>query len=168
MRFKLFIIASIVVVAAASARPGFCAKSVAKGNSSELKIVVPFAVPVGVPVAPFSPYFYSYRDFVVGGAESRPDASNAARGLANEPTELRAKPQADHPSLVFAHCATCHGGPAPKAGLSLDSIGQLKASDHLKAIRAVATGRMPKGEQLSVEEAQSIIEELASGRTNDE
>src|SRR5690606_5811224 len=32
-------------------------------NRQEVKLVVPFAVPVGVPVAPFSPYFYGYQQF---------------------------------------------------------------------------------------------------------
>src|SRR5262249_54459669 len=134
-------------------------------------VVTSFAVPVGVPVAPFAPYFYSAQQFqpaahisVIGGQElpSQPTVS-ATRPLLPPSTLSDAatsnfRTQLDSP--IAAHCASCHGGPAPKGGFSLERVDQLQASDRLKAIRAVVSGRMPKGGKLSNDEVRTILDEL--------
>ncbi|HEY2883209.1 MAG TPA: hypothetical protein VGJ15_12265 [Pirellulales bacterium] len=123
-------------------------KSVAK-SADEALVIVPFAVPVGVPVAPFAPYFYSYQPV-------QPTAPVVAAQAATTQAD-RVQPE----SLVAARCANCHGGAAPKAGLSLEQLDSLSADDRLRAIRAVAAGRMPKGSRPSTDEVRSLINELA-------
>lgn len=117
-------------------------------NRQEVKLVVPFAVPVGVPVAPFSPYFYGYQQFRVDPIES------------HSATPVTALPDRAA-SLVATQCATCHSGPAPQGEVRLDRPEALDASHRLAAIRAVLAGRMPKGGTLTPDELRAILAELA-------
>jgi mono/diheme cytochrome c family protein len=70
------------------------------------------------------------------------------------------RPSRAAPSLIATHCATCHGGATPKAGLSLD--GSLTPQVRLRAIRAVLQGDMPPGRPLAAAELTALLRELAT------
>jgi cytochrome c553 len=133
----------------------------AVAKSNEPKIVVSFAVPVGVPVAPLAPYYYSYQQYRQPGRGMWDEARVSRPAVATE---------GDFPSLSLAprlsalvnHCASCHGGSTPKAGLSLEHPDQLSAATRLAAIRAIATGRMPRNKLLTPDESRAVIEELTN------
>ena len=157
MKSVAFFIVALIPALFASLSSGHAACRVkdVSNTRDEIRIVVPFAVPVGVPVAAFAPYFYGYRQFQVQAQGLQPLGLPQVQASAPSRSQLV-------DSLVTSHCAACHAGAAPKAGLSLGSIADLSASDRLKAIRAVATGRMPKRETLSADEIRAVIEELTA------
>ena len=128
----------------------------------EVKVVVSFAVPVGVPVATFAPYFYSYHQFQSKTPEPMPDSPAAQMPSASS------TPTAAAASLVSSRCASCHGGATPKAELSLEHVDRLTAAQRVKAIHEVVTGNMPKGGKLSNDEIRAVVNELAaaSGSSN--
>jgi mono/diheme cytochrome c family protein len=170
MSIKQLLMATTVLITWVTATTHLSAdcktKAVVKTND-EIQVVVPFAVPVGIPVAPFAPYFYSYQQ--VQGAISEyatPPSNRMPAVLPDRPGLSSAI--ADYSSTsthstseVVTHCAICHGGTAPKAKLSLEHPESLRAEDRLKTIQAVVSGQMPKGSQLSSEEMRSVIAELA-------
>jgi hypothetical protein len=124
-------------------------------SGEEVKVVVPFAVPVGVPVATFAPYFYSYQQFQLKTSEpinSQPPSPTLS------PSSV---PTAESAPLVSNHCATCHGGLTPKAELSLEHLERLTSAQRVKAIHEVVVGNMPKGGRLTSDEMRSVISELA-------
>ncbi len=128
----------------------------------EVKVVVPFAVPVGVPVAAFAPYFYSYQQFQLKTPEPMPDSPAAPTPPASSNLTTAAA------SLVSSRCASCHGGATPKAEFSLEHADRLTAAQRVKAIHEVITGNMPKGSKLSGDEMRAVVNELAaaSGSSN--
>ena len=154
------ILHSIVILTCIIASTAVCDAACHSGTNTnqEIKVIVPFAVPVGVPVAAVAPYFYSYQQF-----QTRPEEPSGVVVKATAPARdsLPASRGLSSP-LVAAHCATCHGGPSPKAGLSLESIDNLSDADRFKAIRAVASGRMPKGETVTADEVRAVIQQLAN------
>jgi cytochrome c553 len=175
------LLATLLAAAPLSARAACTpTRSVSEGNGQELKILVPFALPIGLPVAPFAPYFYSAAQFQrVGqvfnlppgatGSASAPPAAHSARSLPaaagiphssldSSPAHLLTSSPAQ--SGIAAHCSSCHAGPAPKAGLSLDHLDALSLTDRLRAIRAVASGQMPKGLALTDDDVRAVIQEL--------
>jgi mono/diheme cytochrome c family protein len=155
-----------------------CGATTATAANAEIKLIIPFAVPVGVPVAPFAPYFYSYQAgqgreasgearATVQGREARDEgrveeypSTATMTNAPPSPHAARLSPLERSSPLVAAHCAACHGGAAPKANVSFESIEQLSIDNRWKAIRAIVSGRMPKGEQLSPDEIRALIEEL--------
>lgn len=152
MRPIIALIAALLTAVPASAA---CRSSASTNTTDELKILVPFAVPIGLPVATFAPYFYSAAQF------QPPRASNPApTSTDNEPLTTDKSPS--NSDLVATHCSSCHAGPSPKAGLSLDHPDFLSLTDRLHAIRAVASGQMPKGSQLTENEIRALIQELTS------
>lgn len=68
------------------------------------------------------------------------------------------------PSLVAKHCASCHGlaKPAPANKMYFDAGHSLDCSPAMAAIKAVAAGKMPKGQQLTPEEKGLLIQELTA------
>jgi mono/diheme cytochrome c family protein len=154
------IMLSIGISAALPLRAACRAKNVVTA-SEEVKVVVPFAVPVGVPVATFSPYFYSYQQF-----QLKPPAPMPAPPAAPIPP-ASTNPTAAAASLVSSRCAGCHGGATPKAELSLEQVDRLTAAQRVKAIHEVITGNMPKGGKLSNDEIRAVVNELAgAGSSN--
>ncbi|HTQ40331.1 MAG TPA: cytochrome c [Pirellulales bacterium] len=152
-------------------------------KGDEIQVVVPFAVPVGVPVAPFAPYFYSYQQVQgrVAGDENPTNGSMPiSRPINPVPIDIPSaavsppasqfspsvagpsSPDPQNSSAAVTHCASCHGGQNPKANLSLEHPETLSPTDRLKAVRAVITGRMPKGSQISTEEIHAVITELTA------
>jgi mono/diheme cytochrome c family protein len=161
--FFASITGSILLAAGASPLSANCQTKVSAQSSGEVQVVIPFAVPVGVPVAPLAPYFYSYQQLQGRAADyvlpsSQPPAAAAPAAPADAPPMVSAP---NPSSLVVAHCASCHGGQTPKAGLSLQLPSALSPADRLRVIQAVITNRMPKGSQLSSEERNAIIGELS-------
>jgi mono/diheme cytochrome c family protein len=173
---------TILIILTPSFSPASAAcrtKTVAK-SSDEIEVVVPFAVPVGVPVAPFAPYFYSYQQTLAapqtGYYQGRIGASGPMTPDDKTPPPDVTPPIPQSPSSypqassvppppsshVAMHCAACHGGQTPKAGLSLEHPETLNITDRLNAVHAVVTGRMPKGSRLSAEELQAVLAELAT------
>ncbi len=135
-----FALTSTILYAAASMAAcaiGNCSPPAAATHTSELKIVVPFAIPVGVPVAPLAPYFYSYRETQLATFPNDPPSQSPAA-----PAE--SQPDATSPSVVELRCATCHGARAPKAGLSLAHLNQLTAADRLRAFALSFPAKCPK------------------------
>ena len=120
-------------------------------------VVVPFAVPVAVPVATVNvpTVLYSF--------DGNPDYQ--AR-----PHVMQAVPNPDiaameSPSLVRRKCAKCHGGPSPKAGLDLSKPAALTTKQRLAAVARVVSDdpeeRMPKGGTLSPAEIGRVLQELS-------
>lgn len=148
-----------------------CRAKAVHPSNDEIQLVVPFAVPVGVPVAPFAPYFYSYRldqSPAVANQQvaqpSRPAVldNQTGRKTDSHPAPETAPQVAKTTSLVATYCASCHGDEHPKAELSLEQLESLSAVDRLRAIDAVITGRMPKSHRLSPAQVQAIVKELAA------
>src|SRR5262245_8248981 len=81
-------------------------RSVSEEHNQEARILVPFAVPIGLPVAPFAPYFYSASQF-------QPPRTN---NLAHTPTDngpLTTDKGPTTDNLISTRCASCHRGPTP-------------------------------------------------------
>ena len=169
----LFITSLLTLTCLAPPASAACRTKTIVQNNDEIAITVPFAVPVGVPVAPLAPYFYGYQQTYsprprsegqmplsdtaekVASADGAPNADQTKSDSWNSAPSLLS-------SLVVTACAKCHGGQAPKAGLSLEHPEALSTVDRLRTIHAVATGQMPKGNRLSSKDAQAIIAELAN------
>ena len=66
-------------------------------------------------------------------------------------------------TLVQRHCGSCHGlqKPDPKGGLYYDLGHQLDCRSAMAAVKAVSSGKMPKGTQLSAEDRAGLIAELS-------
>jgi hypothetical protein len=126
-------------------------------------VVTEFAVPVAVPVAAASPYSYGYA--TNGGFDStgivaelralRTELSRAGGSNVAASNSVAAKP-----SLVQQTCAKCHGGPEPKAGVSLENLAALDDATRLQAAAAVLSDRMPKGGKLDADTAGKLLLEL--------
>jgi len=120
--------------------------------------VVPFAVPVAVPVATVqSPtVLYSYDGH---------RAANQVTPTQHEELPAEANPQASS-TLLEQKCAQCHGGAAPKAGLDLSNPVSLSPQQRLAAVARVVSDdaelRMPKGSTLSPSEIGRLLQELSS------
>src|SRR4051812_36542725 len=100
MQLKTFVVVFLLALSA-HAHAACRAKNVVNAND-EIKVVVPFAVPVGVPVAAFAPYFYGSRQFV-------PSASAAVSGIAPARTEAQGVQSLglageSRTSLIATHC----------------------------------------------------------------
>jgi hypothetical protein len=64
--------------------------------------------------------------------------------------------------LVRKHCGRCHGTekPDPKGGLYYDQGHELDCRSALSAVKAVTSGKMPKGAALSPEDKGALVAEL--------
>lgn len=124
-------------------------------------VVVPFAVPVAVPVATVTrpTLFYSYRQFASPTIQREdagrlPDGASRHVGRPHEATD-------DAVRILSDSCAKCHSGPDAKGGLEMFGLdGQitpkLPRQSMLEMIRA---GKMPAGKQprlLTEEETRQI------------
>lgn len=72
---------------------------------------------------------------------------------------------------VAAKCSQCHGLSLaePKGGLYLDRGHSIDCRQSLKAISAVMSGKMPKGQALTAEERTALVNELvALGKAGEE
>jgi uncharacterized membrane protein len=127
-------------------------------------VVLPFAVPVAVPVSVVSQpaVLYSYRDYATPRSDA-PAANAPAPGEASPAT-----PPADAAvALLTSRCAKCHTGAAPQGHLQLfDDAGQILPKLPRRAIvemvspDVVGRQQMPPGElpKLTAEERATIAE----------
>ncbi len=76
----------------------------------------------------------------------------------------QAPPESNVGALVRQHCGSCHGldKPAPKGGLYFDQGHGLECRSSLAAVKAVMSGKMPKGQQLTAEVRAALVQELVS------
>ena len=134
--------------------------------------VVPFAVPVAVPVATVNPggVYYGYQQQAQPQAvqQQAPCPQVAHEQAVQEPQTaepLTGETQAESTSLVHQHCAKCHTGEQAKAGFRLEAWTTLGAEQRLKMIRRVLSDdestRMPKGKQLDPQTLGELIQELS-------
>lgn len=90
-------------------------------------------------------------------------ATSSEQPQAQSAPQVEAAPSAVG-ALVHKHCAACHGleSPAPKGGYYFDQGHQLDCKPSLAAVKAVMSGKMPKGTQLSDADRSALIQELLS------
>ncbi len=131
--------------------------------------VVPFAVPVAVPVATVNVPTVLYSFDANRGYQQSHQTHNADRSGFTEP---RSRDEgSEHwtsdsrPSAVVLKCAKCHSGEAPKAGLDLSKSAALTTKQRLAAVARVVSDdpeeRMPKGSTLSPTEIGNVLQELS-------
>lgn len=141
----------------------------ARANQAEKVVVSNFAVPVAVPIAPYSPYYYSSSQ-VQQTQYSKPPrsaddilAERIAKKVAALMRSGNESPVPSGPPTLFAQkCALCHAQGDPEKGKpQLASLETLSDSQRLKAISAVMSGEMPKGGKLSADEAAQLVKELS-------
>lgn len=96
----------------------------------------------------------------VAPAEAAAAAGSAIGGPAEAVPPAPVAPSVG--SVLAEKCASCHGlGLAqPKAGLYFDAGHKVDCATVLKALRAVKSGEMPKGGQLTPQEKGQILDEL--------
>ena len=144
---SLFIASLLTLTYPAAPTSAACHTQAMVQNNNEITVAVPFAVPVGVPVAPLSPYFYGYQQIYSPIPQSNGQTNSsdpiAKVGPANDAASVdqsKSNPSQSAPpfpsSLVVTTCAKCHGGQAPKAGLSLEHPEALNTSDRLRHPRS--------------------------------
>lgn len=63
-------------------------------------------------------------------------------------------------NIVAEKCGSCHGGAAPKAGLTLDGVTPVPCASVLESLRQIKDDKMPKGGKLSPEEKGLLMEAL--------
>jgi hypothetical protein len=68
-------------------------------------------------------------------------------------------------SIMAKHCAKCHSGATPKAGLVFDGLTPVGCDAALDALQAMADGTMPKDHKLPDGAAAGIMEELLKLRS---
>lgn len=119
-------------------------------------VVVPFAVPVAVPVQVATPYVYQHAG--IAAAQTDPDYAEFLAWKAERANRVKASavPQ----SLVQQHCAKCHAENAD-AKASFDMAAPLTADQKLAAIAAVMTGKMPKAKKLDPQVRADVVAELS-------
>ena len=167
MHSRILILAALLLALTPLPARAACTptRSVSQANNEELKILVPFAVPIGLPIATFAPYFYSAAQFQPVRVSNPPPSAAGSAGATGATGSASALPSLDPEPRTLnplaAHCSSCHSGPSPKAGLALDHPDSLSLTDRLRAIRAVASGQMPKGTKLTDNEIRALIQELS-------
>lgn len=175
MKRLMMVLAVFGVVGLASSLSAACRVQrvrVVRQHVAEAKVVVPFAVPVGVPVAVVSPYLYGYSAFATpADTASDPYADRSRTATSASPAEAGLGRSHRDPlpeggrelvhSNVSTHCAACHGGATPEGQVTLERVDGLPLRDRLRAIRAVLSRRMPKGAALTDEQLRGVVEELA-------
>lgn len=158
--------AALVLMAAA-----MCSGASGLFASQQEKIVInQFAVPVAVPVSPYSPYYYSSSQVQQKQYAAPPRSAEdiLAERIAKKVAAYMRSPEGTAsasalPTLFSQKCALCHAeGDAEKGKPQLTTLEALSDQQRLKAIAAVMSGAMPKGGKLTADEAAQIVKELSS------
>ncbi len=68
--------------------------------------------------------------------------------------------QAPRTSVLAQHCAKCHSGANPKAGMVFDGVTAVGGDPGMDALREISEGRMPKDHKLSPDLFAPIMQEL--------
>jgi hypothetical protein len=169
----IVVITIVVGQAAASARrPAqrvVHSTSGAAAQSPSGLVVVPFAVPVAVPVSVISQpaVFYSYREYATPNA-GLSDTDTPPTSTSDSATTVPLAPSADRAvALLTSRCAKCHTGVSPPGHLQIfDVAGQIVPKLPRRAILEMvspdATGaqRMPPKDlpKLTAEELATLGE----------
>lgn len=128
------------------------------------KVVVPYAIPIGVPVALASPVAYanSATPQYSGPPKSAEDilldklADLVAKRLA-----VQGGVQALEVKTMFSQtCASCHAEAKPDGRPVFGALESLTAEQRLAAIKSLKSGEMPKGSKLSPEDTAKLVGEL--------
>ena len=122
-----------------------------------------FAAPVVQQVVAYPQVYYS-----VGQDLQTEALAEKVAALVEKKLALRAavrQQQVDSPaalnnSALAQNCGKCHSGPNAKAGLVYDGTAELSCSSITKALRAIATGKMPKGRAIDSNAKGSLMQEL--------
>lgn len=132
-------------------------------------VVVPFAVPVAVPVATIAQptVLYGYSAAAGGSARVSGDAGNSRADDAIAPDDIA---EMDHKlaadAIVARRCASCHGAADAKGGLVLESISldELERPQRIELLRRITSTdpslRMPKEAPLTQSEVDVLVEAL--------
>jgi hypothetical protein len=118
--------------------------------------IVPFAIPVAVPVATISQpaVFYGYSQYRLAAKPPGPLPSS------ERPPALTAA------SVLRQRCAACHAGPNPKGRFSVEATtGDLASDERLEIVDRVTSSdpqrRMPPdGPALAPDELRALLREL--------
>ena len=70
------------------------------------------------------------------------------------------KQTAPQRSAISQHCAKCHSGPTPKAGIVYDGATSLACVQVTAALRSIAKEEMPKDHKLTPEQKGAVMQEL--------
>lgn len=125
--------------------------------------IVPYAIPVAVPVVPTTQGLYSYQATAAAYQPRAAATSNDA--LFQEFLEWRAKrtavtAQAEPVSPFAATCLKCHSSGG--TGFAHHDFSKpLTSDDKLAAIDAIVQGTMPKGKPLDPQVRADIVAELS-------
>lgn len=65
-------------------------------------------------------------------------------------------------SALAQHCAKCHSGSAPKAGVVIDGMTLMACSQITASLRSIAKEEMPKDHKLTPEQKGAVMQELLS------
>ena len=76
-----------------------------------------------------------------------------------QPQQANVPPPAPQ-NIVAEKCGKCHGGAAPKAGLTLDGVTPVPCASVLESLRQIKDDKMPKGAPLTPEEKGLLMEAL--------
>lgn len=80
------------------------------------------------------------------------------RAELNAPQQIRQ--QQTRPSALAQHCAKCHSGANPKAGVVLDGSTGIACFQITAALRAISTDTMPKDHKLTPDQKGAVMQEL--------
>lgn len=133
-------------------------------HNQEQVVIQPFAVPVGVPVSPYSAYFYSaspqqMQSYAAPPPDPIEELARKLAPLLNGHVNAAAKPQ----SLFAAKCIVCHQqGDADKGKPQFTDLDLLTCEQRVKAIHAIVSGEMPKGGKLDDQSRGKLIDELTA------
>lgn len=130
-------------------------------------VATPIAVPVGVPVAPYSGVYYEQTNKVAA-----PPPKSAEEIFADKVLAIIEAKQSGHVNALGKitefgqHCASCHTSAAAEQFQDgrpvFGSLAALTNEQRLGAIAAAASGAMPKGKKLTPDQLGNLILELSA------
>ncbi len=74
--------------------------------------------------------------------------------------QLHAQATSARKSAIAQHCAKCHSGPTPKAGIVYDGVTSLACVQVTAALRSLAKEEMPKDHKLTPDQKGAVMQEL--------
>lgn len=175
LRFALFAAVLFAAAPAFAGRP--CGSAVVQSFAAPVSnvafagaqiqqqtVAVPYALPVGVPVAVLqSPtVLYAFGGYgMAAGYAPAAQAGPAANSAAADASVAASAAV----SMVAAKCSKCHGANRADGRLDLQDLTALQPGQRLEAIRRLTTDeaaeRMPKGAKLTPAELGALIQELS-------
>ena len=91
----------------------------------------------------------------------QPIQKNSAVQAPSQSPDAQSMESPSAPTLAMAQqCAKCHSGATPKAGMIFDGETALLCSQITKALRAIASDKMPKDHALTPDQKGAVMEEL--------